>query len=441
MAASIAAVGAVTSSGQVQTIATSAPSGVVAGSPLLLAVSVRHSTDTSLAPGTPSGWTLAGSANVGNATRVYVYRRYAVGDATDTPTVDLGATASQGMQAVILRLAGADATTLLHATNTGSGSSATAAIPTASVGSSGSLALSFGVIASGGSAVTASWPSPWAEQVDSWISGVVRHTLTVAEAAASPSTSPGGDVTFSASGAFGFVTVVVNPAPSDTDPPTLSGFAVPAAGTTLTATLSESECVPASGTGGFTLSGTSAAVSSWAISGTTLTLTLSEAVLSGETVTISYDRDATTDDIADAAGNFLANISGASVTNDSTQTPPLTPITPGVIAFVSSGPAAIVVAEADAPADGEGTIARQWQRSVDGGSYADVSGATSPTLTDTGVATGEAYRYRLRYTDSESQTADSNLVGPIYVYEGGSIEGGGGTRPSMFSSPIIRGAI
>jgi hypothetical protein len=193
-------------------MATTAPSGVVAGSPLLLAVSVRHSTDTSLAPNTPSGWTLAASAGGGNATRIYVYRRYAAGDATDTPTVDLTVNPSQGMQSVLLRLAGADATTLLNDTNNGSGNSSTAAIPTASVGSSGSLALSFGVIASGGSAVTASWPSPWTEQVDSWISSVVRHTLTVAEAAASPSTSPGGDVTFSASGAFGFVTVVVNPA-------------------------------------------------------------------------------------------------------------------------------------------------------------------------------------------------------------------------------------
>ncbi len=103
--------------------------------------------------------------------------------------------------------------------------------------------------------------------------------------------------------------------------PTLSSPAVPSAGTTLTATLSQSGCIPTSGTGGFTLSGTSATVSSWAISGTTLTLTLSGKVLSGQTVTYSYDRATTTDDISESTGvAFLANFSGVSVTNNSTQT-------------------------------------------------------------------------------------------------------------------------
>jgi flagellar associated repeat protein len=104
----------------------------------------------------------------------------------------------------------------------------------------------------------------------------------------------------------------------DTTPPTLSSAAVPSAGSTLTATLSESGCTPSSGTGGFTLSGTLATVASWAISGTTLTLTLTGAVKQGETVTYSYARADTTDDIQDAASNFLADFSGDSVTNNST---------------------------------------------------------------------------------------------------------------------------
>jgi hypothetical protein len=105
----------------------------------------------------------------------------------------------------------------------------------------------------------------------------------------------------------------------DTTPPTLSGPTVPGAGSSLTATLSEAGCVPASGTGGFSISGTAATVASWAISGTTLTLTLTGLVQAGETVTLSYDRATTTDDITDAAGNFLANFSAAAVTNNSTQ--------------------------------------------------------------------------------------------------------------------------
>lgn len=122
----------------------------------------------------------------------------------------------------------------------------------------------------------------------------------------------GGDTPVTTIAAF-------EPVGGDTTPPTLGTGTVPTGGVTLTATLSESGCTPASGTGGFTLGGTTATVASWAISGTTLTLTLSSTVYSGETVTLSYSRAATTDDIADAAGNFLADFSAAAVTNSSTQ--------------------------------------------------------------------------------------------------------------------------
>jgi hypothetical protein len=103
----------------------------------------------------------------------------------------------------------------------------------------------------------------------------------------------------------------------DVTAPTLSARTVPSAGTTLTATISESGCTPASGsgTGGFTLAGTSATVASWAIVGTTLTLTLSGTVTSGQTVTLSYGGSA---GIKDTSNNLLATFSGASVTNNST---------------------------------------------------------------------------------------------------------------------------
>lgn len=103
----------------------------------------------------------------------------------------------------------------------------------------------------------------------------------------------------------------------DSIAPTASGWATDTNGNIITATLSESGCIPASGTGGFTLGGTSATVSSWAISGTTLTLTLSGNVYSGQTVTISYDDALTTDDVTDASSNKLADIVAASVTNNS----------------------------------------------------------------------------------------------------------------------------
>lgn len=105
---------------------------------------------------------------------------------------------------------------------------------------------------------------------------------------------------------------------NDDTPPTASGWATNAGGTTITATLSESGCIPSSGTGGFTLNGTAATVSSWAISGTTLILTLAGKIYDPQTVTISYDDALTSDDITDAASNKLADISNASVTNNST---------------------------------------------------------------------------------------------------------------------------
>lgn len=108
----------------------------------------------------------------------------------------------------------------------------------------------------------------------------------------------------------------------DTTPPTASGWATNTAGTEITATLSESGCTPASGTGGFSLSGTAATVASWAISGTTLTLTLSGTIYNTETVTLDYDDATASEAIADAADNLLADISDAAVTNNSTVDPP-----------------------------------------------------------------------------------------------------------------------
>jgi hypothetical protein len=113
-------------------------------------------------------------------------------------------------------------------------------------------------------------------------------------------------------------------AEADVTPPTASSWTVPSAGTTVTATLSESGCTPAIGTGGFTLAlGTTATVASWAISGTTLTLTLSGTIYAGQTVEVSYDNAGASEAIADASDNLLADITDADVTNNSTvEAPP-----------------------------------------------------------------------------------------------------------------------
>jgi hypothetical protein len=131
---------------------------------------------------------------------------------------------------------------------------------------------------------------------------------------------------------------------TDTTPPTLSSPAVSSTGGRITATISESGCTPSSGTGGFTLYGTNAIVSSWSISGTTLTLNLNGRVLSSETVTYSYARADTTNDITDAATNYLADFSATAVTNNST----ISTLTAGTVSLGSSGPGVVYVNATDA---------------------------------------------------------------------------------------------
>lgn len=225
---------------------------------------------------------------------------------------------------------------------------------------------------------------------------------------------------------------VTNNSTQDLVLPTASGWATNTDGDEITATLSESGCLPTSGTGGFTLSGTSATVLSWAISGTTLTLSLTGAIAYGETVTVSYDDASTSDDITDGASNKLADISGASVTNNVPQ-----PLTAGTASFVASGPGGISVEATDATG-GATPYTYQWERNEDGGSFSDVSGATSLTLDDsTATTTDVLYGYRLKYTDDDSAVVTSNTV-TGQVYEGGVIGVGGSSQ--IFQSSVIRGA-
>jgi hypothetical protein len=101
--------------------------------------------------------------------------------------------------------------------------------------------------------------------------------------------------------------------------PTLGTATVPSAGTTLTATLSES-CLGGNiaGSAGFTLTGTTATISSWTITGgTAFSATLTGKVTAGQTVKLSYD---STQNILSNFDYALLAFSLASVTNNSTQT-------------------------------------------------------------------------------------------------------------------------
>jgi hypothetical protein len=109
----------------------------------------------------------------------------------------------------------------------------------------------------------------------------------------------------------------------DTTPPTVTSATIPTGGTTLVLAMSEPCTIGAGGGAGLaiTMSGGAATVGS--VSGTntsSFTATLSRTVYQNETGTFSYLQP--THGIADVAGNDLATIASAAVTNSSTQTAP-----------------------------------------------------------------------------------------------------------------------
>lgn len=114
-------------------------------------------------------------------------------------------------------------------------------------------------------------------------------------------------------------------------------------------------------------------------------------------------------------------------------TPPT--LVAGSAYFVSSGPLAAssdpgILVTADAPTGGAGAgPTYQWERSVDGGSYADISGATSLDATDDSVSSGHVYRYRCKQTRG-SDTVTTNVV-TAQLYPGGSLSGGARRTPNL----------
>jgi subtilase family serine protease len=109
----------------------------------------------------------------------------------------------------------------------------------------------------------------------------------------------------------------------DTTPPTLSSATIGTNGTTLTLVLSEAVVNHT----GFSVSPSNTLTYVSGSGSTTLVFTLTTTVYSGAMDTLSYSAG----DVTDAASNPLATISGASITNNSTQTQGGTPSAPSSI--------------------------------------------------------------------------------------------------------------
>ena len=129
--------------------------------------------------------------------------------------------------------------------------------------------------------------------------------------------SDGGSSWGSASTSENLLMNVRGTALTDTTPPTLDTAAVN--GDTLTLTYDEAlDTASTPAATAFTLGGTSETVSTVAISGSVVTLNLSGAVTSGDSVTLTYTPGA--NPVQDVAGNDAAALSAQAVTNN---TPPM----------------------------------------------------------------------------------------------------------------------
>jgi uncharacterized repeat protein (TIGR02059 family) len=108
---------------------------------------------------------------------------------------------------------------------------------------------------------------------------------------------------------------------ADTTAPTFSAAAVNVEGTTITLTYSEALSATTAGTSDFAVlvGGVSRSVSSVAVSGSTVVLTLaSPAVETGQSVSVAYTQPAGSNAVKDSAGNKASSLSSTSVTNNST---------------------------------------------------------------------------------------------------------------------------
>ena len=117
--------------------------------------------------------------------------------------------------------------------------------------------------------------------------------------------------------------IPVAPLLVDSTAPTFSSAAVNAAGTKVVLTYSEALSATTAGGSDFSVmvGGVSRSVSSVAVSGSTVELTLASAVVQGETVTVAYTDPTAGNDssaVQDSAGNDAASLSATSVTNNST---------------------------------------------------------------------------------------------------------------------------
>ena len=176
-------------------------------------------------------------------------------------------------------------------------------------------------------------------------------------------------------------------------------------GDALTLTFDEpldGSSVPGAGAFSATADGAARGVSEVSLSGSSVTLTLASAVVSGETVAVGYTvpSGATASPLQDAARNGVASFSGQAVTNVTEAINSAPTGLPTISGTPQVGETLTASASSIADADGltNATYAWQWIAN-DGTSDADIAGATGSTYTLTAAEAGKTVKVRVTFTD------------------------------------------
>ena len=224
------------------------------------------------------------------------------------------------------------------ATLTSAGTAAvTATVPdapgglTVEINDTGTLDLSWNAPGSNGGAVVTGYKIQWKESTDSWdIPADVSETTATRTSHAVSGLTDGTTYTFRVmatnSAGDSAPSTENSGTPRETTAPSVSSASVNES--VLTITFSENLAepqLPATSTFAVTVGGNNRSVSTVAISGSVVTLTLASAVSSHDQVTVGYTAptNEATAGLQDANGNYTASFSGQNVTNN-TPAPPLT---------------------------------------------------------------------------------------------------------------------
>ena len=176
-------------------------------------------------------------------------------------------------------------------------------------------------------------------------------------------------------------------------------------GTALTLTYDEDlddTSVPAASAYTVTVDGSAATVSSVAISGAAVTLTLATAVTGGQTVTVSYTAPSS-NPVQDESGIDAPALTDEAVTysgnTPATGAPAVTGV-PQVGQTLTAGAGAIADLDGLTTTTFPGDYTFQWIR-VDGADETDISGATSSTYAPAAADVGKTLKVKVDFTDDE----------------------------------------